>query len=113
MKIGIIGSLQFTEKLVEVQNKLNSMGHETFLLSEFPELFIGKSNEEKEEIKLQQKYVFSCFLREEHRLALVLYEWKCGSLPYGATPSTIAFVFASTARKLMLLTQQLNTYSFS
>jgi len=54
MKIGIIGSMQFTEKMVEVQNQLNSLGHEAFV-TDLHDVFIGKSDEEKEIIKIEQK----------------------------------------------------------
>jgi hypothetical protein len=54
MKIGIIGSMQFTEKMIETANKLNDLGHETFMTS-FAESFVGKTDQEKQELKLQQK----------------------------------------------------------
>lgn len=55
MKIGIIGSMQFTEELIKVKDKLKQLGHDAFLLAEISGPFIGKNNEEKERIKLQQK----------------------------------------------------------
>lgn len=55
MKIGIAASMQFSKKLVEIKNKLKEQGHETFA-SEFAESMMGKTDEEKEEMKLHQKY---------------------------------------------------------
>jgi hypothetical protein len=55
MKIGIIASMQFAEKMVEMQEKLKEFGHEGFLTPLHKNL-IGKTDEEKEEIKLYQKY---------------------------------------------------------
>lgn len=54
MKIGIVGSMQHTEKMLELQSKLIQLGHEVFL-SSFADLFVGKSDEEKEKIKLHCK----------------------------------------------------------
>ena len=47
--------MQFTEKILEVQQKLNQLGHTAFLTS-FASSFIGKNEQEKEMIKLHQKY---------------------------------------------------------
>jgi hypothetical protein len=55
MKIGIISSMQFVNKMVEVRNELNKAGHDAFA-SKFCESMVGKSNEEIEKIKLDQKY---------------------------------------------------------
>lgn len=54
LRIGIIGSMHYTEKMVEVMNELKRYGHEAFI-SDFHYAFIGKSDEEKERIKLDQK----------------------------------------------------------
>lgn len=54
MKIGVAGSMQFTEKLVEVRDQLIALGHEAFISDKFEE-FLGKSDDEKEIIKLRQK----------------------------------------------------------
>lgn len=54
MKIGISGSMQFTEKMIEVANALRSMGHDAFVTN-LTDAFIGKSDEEKERIKIDQK----------------------------------------------------------
>jgi len=55
MKIGIIGSMQFTEKILEVRDELIKLGHEAFV-TDLHKALIGKTDEEKEEIKLHQKY---------------------------------------------------------
>jgi len=55
MKIGIIGSMQFTEKMLEFRDKLNELGHEA-LVTDLHKNLVGKTDEEKEKIKLHQKY---------------------------------------------------------
>jgi len=54
MRIGVIGSMQHTEKMMEVRDNLISLGHEAFL-TKLAEPFVGKSDEEKERIKIEQK----------------------------------------------------------
>jgi len=54
MKIGIIGSMQYTEQMMGYKEKLNKLGHHAFL-TDLHKPFIGKSDEEKEEIKIHQK----------------------------------------------------------
>ncbi len=54
MKIGVIGSMQFTEKMLELRDKLNEMGHEAIVTS-LASPFVGKKDEEKEIIKIEQK----------------------------------------------------------
>lgn len=54
MKIGVIGSMQYTEKMIEVRDELNKMGHEAFVTS-LASPFVGRSDEEKEAIKIHQK----------------------------------------------------------
>jgi hypothetical protein len=55
MKIGIIGSMQFTDKMVEYRDKLCALGHDAFI-TDLHKSMIGKSDEEIEKIKLHQKY---------------------------------------------------------
>jgi len=55
MKIGIIGSMQFTERMIEARNQLVALGHDAFVTN-LAEPFIGKTDEEKEKIKLHQKF---------------------------------------------------------
>jgi hypothetical protein len=54
MKIGVIGSMQFTEKMIEIRDQLIAMGHEAFVTT-LASSMIGKTNLEKERIKLYQK----------------------------------------------------------
>jgi hypothetical protein len=55
MKIGIIGSMHFSEKMLEVAEELNHLGHKA-ILSNFVHTFIGKDDAEKETVKLEQKF---------------------------------------------------------
>jgi 3-dehydroquinate synthase class II len=54
MKIGIIGSMQFIEKMLEIRDKLIILGHDAFV-TKLHESLVGKTDEEKEKIKLHQK----------------------------------------------------------
>jgi len=54
MKIGIIGSMQLTEKMLEVRDQLRERGLDAYVTS-LHQAFIGKNDEEKERIKLEQK----------------------------------------------------------
>lgn len=55
MKIGIIGSMQYTEKMLEAKAALDKMGHQAFV-TDLHKALVGKTDEEKEKIKLHQKY---------------------------------------------------------
>src|SRR3989344_5557359 len=54
MKIGIIGSMQFTEKMIEIRNRLAAEGDNAFV-TPLSTPFVGKTDEEKEKIKIHQK----------------------------------------------------------
>ena len=54
MKIGIIGSMQYVEKMIEVCDKLIELGHDAFV-TDLHKSLVGKTDEEKEKIKLYQK----------------------------------------------------------
>lgn len=54
MKIGIIGSMQYTEQMLEARDALKTLGHDAYV-TDLHEAFIGKTDEEKEEIKIHQK----------------------------------------------------------
>lgn len=54
MRIGVIGSMQYTEKMLEIRDQLIKMGHDAFVTT-LADPFVGKADEEKEEIKLHQK----------------------------------------------------------
>jgi hypothetical protein len=55
MRIGVAGSMQHTEKMMALCAALEKLGHEAFM-SKFGPEFVGKTDEEKEAIKLKQKY---------------------------------------------------------
>ncbi len=55
MKVGVVGSMQFTERMMEICEELAELGHESYM-SRFAAPFVGKSDEKKERIKLEQKY---------------------------------------------------------
>lgn len=55
MKIGIVGSMQFAEKMIEAKLALEKLGHLVFVSME-TESLVGKSDDEKEIIKLDQKF---------------------------------------------------------
>ncbi|MCX6812306.1 MAG: hypothetical protein NTW79_01630 [Candidatus Berkelbacteria bacterium] len=55
MKIGIVGSMQFTEKMLEIKKELVKLGHQPFL-TDLHKGFCGKTDEEKEKLKLHQKF---------------------------------------------------------
>ncbi|MFA6278707.1 MAG: hypothetical protein WCS97_03715 [Candidatus Paceibacterota bacterium] len=54
MKIGIIGSMQYTEQMVKARDDLRALGHDAFL-TDLHKTLVGKSDEEKEVIKIEQK----------------------------------------------------------
>jgi len=54
MKVGVAGSMQFTERMMDLCERLEKLGHEAFM-SKFAPYFVGKSDDEKERIKLHQK----------------------------------------------------------
>ncbi|MCR4277803.1 MAG: hypothetical protein NUV80_02230 [Candidatus Berkelbacteria bacterium] len=55
MKIGVAGSMQFTEKMFEVYKELEKNGHEVFM-SSFGSRYRGKSAEDIEILKLEDKF---------------------------------------------------------
>ncbi len=54
MKIYVAGSMQFIEKKIAIRDNLNKLGHMARVTS-FSDAFIGKSDKEKEKIKISQK----------------------------------------------------------
>ena len=46
--------MQFTEKMIETRDKLRELGHDAYLTS-LADPFVGKTDEEKEVIKIHQK----------------------------------------------------------
>lgn len=63
MKIGVIGSMNHAEKMIELKNRLIEMGHDAFITS-LAKPFIGKTDEEKEKIKLDQETNIDNVIRE-------------------------------------------------
>ncbi|HVV66530.1 MAG TPA: hypothetical protein VHB72_00460 [Candidatus Saccharimonadales bacterium] len=54
MNIGVAGSMQFTDRMIEVCEELRKLGHEPFM-SKFGGNYAGKSAEEIEALKLVDK----------------------------------------------------------
>ena len=54
MRIGVIGSMQHTERMMGLRDELIKLGHKAFITSLAPP-FIGKTDEEKEKIKINHK----------------------------------------------------------
>lgn len=54
MKIGVVGSMQYTEKMLELRDKLAELGHDAFVTN-LAAPFVGKTDDEKEAIKIHQK----------------------------------------------------------
>jgi hypothetical protein len=54
MRIGVIGSMHHTESMLEARDELIRRGHDAYVTS-LAAPFVGKSDEEKERIKLEQK----------------------------------------------------------
>lgn len=54
MKITICASMVFAEKMLEVKKELEKFGHEAFV-SEFADVFVGRTEKEKEELTLFHK----------------------------------------------------------
>ncbi len=50
MKIGIIGSMQFIENMLEVKEKLRELGHDAFL-TDLHKTMVGKTADEIEKVK--------------------------------------------------------------
>jgi hypothetical protein len=54
MRVGVIGSMQYTEQMIELRDQLKELGHDAFVTT-LADPFIGKTDDEKERIKLYQK----------------------------------------------------------
>lgn len=55
MRIGIAGSMQFTDEMIKVHDDLKKLGHEPFM-SSFKDRYKGRPPSEIEELKLEDKY---------------------------------------------------------
>jgi hypothetical protein len=54
MRIGVVGSMQYTERMLDLCAQLDALGHRAYVTTlAIP--FVGKTDEEKEAIKLHQK----------------------------------------------------------
>lgn len=51
----MVGSMQHTEKMMALRDRLTELGHDAFITT-LGSPFVGKNDEEKEAIKLEQKY---------------------------------------------------------
>ena len=54
MRIGVVGSMQYTEKMIDLRDNLNKLGHDAYITT-LSKPFVGKTDEEKEVIKLHHK----------------------------------------------------------
>ncbi len=54
MRIGVIGSMQNTERMMALCDALKDLGHDAFM-TDLASPFVGKTDEEKEAIKIDQK----------------------------------------------------------
>lgn len=54
MKIGVVGSMQYTERMLELRDRLKALGHDAYV-TDLAAPFVGKTDEEKEAIKIEQK----------------------------------------------------------
>lgn len=54
LRIGVVGSMQYTEQMIELRDRLRQLGHDAFV-TDLHAPFIGKSDAEKEQIKIDQK----------------------------------------------------------
>jgi hypothetical protein len=55
MRIVVVGSMQFAEKQIETRDRLNALGHNAHLIDRFVKPCAGKTDGEKERIKLHNK----------------------------------------------------------
>ncbi len=108
MKIGIIGSMQFTDKMLEVKEKLQELGHNAFVTDLHKDM-VGKTDDEIERIKLHQKHNMDA-IREFWRMmqgadaVLVLNYDKNGIKNYvgGNTLMEIGFAHVLNQKVFML-----------
>lgn len=55
MRIGVIGSMQLTERMFDAAEALQHLGHDALVISVFAEGYVGKSDEDKEVLKIEEK----------------------------------------------------------
>lgn len=68
MKIGIIGSMQFSERMLAVAEELRRLGHQP-VVSLFVQTMVGKNDEEKERLKIAQKHDENAMKRDIEHLS--------------------------------------------
>ncbi len=54
MKIGVIGSMHFTEKMLDVRDQLRAMGHDAFATT-LAEPYVGLDDEQKQHRKIEDQ----------------------------------------------------------
>ena len=54
MKIGIVGSMQMTEQMLDAAEKLKQRGHDAFVVSVFAEKYVGKHRRPYQSTSLAQ-----------------------------------------------------------
>ncbi len=54
MKIGVVGSMQHTDKMLALCDELRKLGHEPFI-TKFAKSMAGKNDQDIEQLKLHQK----------------------------------------------------------
>ena len=54
MKIGVVGSMHFTERMLEARDTLRTLGHDAFATG-LAEPFVGLSDEEKQKRKIEDQ----------------------------------------------------------
>ena len=55
MRIGVVGSMNFADEMTGIVDQLNDLGHDAFC-SKLIDNIVGKNEQEKEDIKLYQKF---------------------------------------------------------
>lgn len=103
--------MQNAEKAKEVQGALGAMGHQAFTAST-NELYIGLSDEQKEKLKLHQKYDNDAIMEHYNIISksdciLVLNYDKHGIAGYIGGNSFLEMGFAYTQRKPIFLLYQI------
>jgi hypothetical protein len=68
MRIGIVGSMQMTERMLGAAETLKQHGHDAFVTSIFAEAYVGKTDEEKETIKIDHKNNHDVMRRDCERI---------------------------------------------
>ena len=85
MKIGIVGSMQLTERMYGAAESLKQRGHDAFVVSIFAQDYLSKTDEEKEELKIHQKNNLDAMRRDCERIkevdAILVMNLDKGGIP--------------------------------